>query len=377
MAFRRHRQDEFDAELESHIDLHTADNIRAGMSPDEARRQALIALGGVAQTKQIYRERRRIPMLEEALQDARFGIRTLRKNPGLTLIAVLSLALATGATTAIFSVVYSVALRPLPFAEPNRLVQIAETAMLRDDLESLRRQSHAFESFAEYSPATRHLHTSLERRAHHGRRLRSRSVRGAGRAAARRPHVSTSTITLVAVISEPLWRSRFASDPNVIGGHVTLDDQSFTVVGVMPEAFQFPYGAASVLRSATSEARVDVWIAEYRPLRGRLSAARRAAETGRVPGCGRRRDRSRRDASSIARHRAEARARAGGAVRRCCSRSDAPGALPALRRRGAGAHHGMRKRREPAAGAHEQQNAGGRDAERRSARPARASCGSS
>ena len=76
---------------------------------------------------------------------------------------------------------------------------------------------------------------------------------------------------LVAVISEPLWRARFAGDPDVIGQEVTLDDRSFTVVGVMPEAFQFPYGAASVLRSAMAEARVDVWIAEYRPLRGRLS----------------------------------------------------------------------------------------------------------
>jgi putative ABC transport system permease protein len=98
-------------------------------------------------------------ILEEISQDTRFGLRTLVKNPGLTLIAVLSLALATGATTAIFSVVNSVLLRPLPFAEPNRLVQIAETSMLRDDLESLRRQSHAFQAFAEYSQATRHLHT--------------------------------------------------------------------------------------------------------------------------------------------------------------------------------------------------------------------------
>ena len=77
-------------------------------------------------------------MIDEILQDARFGIRTHVKNPALTVIAVLSLALATGATTAIFSVVNTVLLRPLPFADPSRLVHIAETSMVRDDLEALR-----------------------------------------------------------------------------------------------------------------------------------------------------------------------------------------------------------------------------------------------
>jgi putative ABC transport system permease protein len=209
-------------------------------------------------------------MLDEIAQDVRFGIRTLVKNPGLTFIAVLSLALATGATTAIFSLVYSVALRPLPFAEPNRLVQIAEPLMLRDDLESLRGQSHAFESFAEYSPATRNLYTasSVERVTTVVSDRGLFEVLGAHPMAGR---TFRRDDQLVAVISEPLWRSRFASAPDVIGANITLDDQSFTVVGVMPRAFQFPFGAASVLRSATTEARVDVWVAEYRPLRGRLS----------------------------------------------------------------------------------------------------------
>ena len=268
-----HRGDaerDLSAELHGHLDMHSADNIRAGMSPDEARRQARIALGGVAQTTQIYRERRQIPMLEEVAQDARFGIRTLRKNPGLTLIAILSLALATGATTAIFSVVNSVLLRPLPFADSGRLVRITETLMLRDDLESFRRQSHAFASFAEYSTGTRHLHTpsGVERVTAVVSDRDLFEVLGAAPLAGRTFRIDDP---LVAVISEPLWRARFAGDANAIGSRITLDDRSFTVVGVMPEAFQFPYGAASVLRSATAETRVDVWIAEYRPLRSRLS----------------------------------------------------------------------------------------------------------
>ena len=150
------------------------------MSPDEARRQARVALGGVESTKERYRERRRSRWLDEIWQDARFGIRTLVRNPGFTLIAVLSLALATGATTAIFSVVNSVLLRPLPFGDPERLVQIAETSMTRDDLEALRRQSTAFASFSEYSPATYDLHTRSSVERVDGCRLRSRFVRRAG-----------------------------------------------------------------------------------------------------------------------------------------------------------------------------------------------------
>ncbi|MEO5740938.1 MAG: permease prefix domain 1-containing protein [Vicinamibacterales bacterium] len=154
--FRRHSAEtNFSTELQSHLDMHFADNIRAGMSPDEARRRALVALGGVEQTRQLYRERRQIPILEECAQDARFGIRTLVKNRGFAVIAVLSLALGTGEPAAIFSVVNSVLLRPLPFAHPERLVQIAETSMMRDDLEALRRESSSFESFAEHSAATR------------------------------------------------------------------------------------------------------------------------------------------------------------------------------------------------------------------------------
>jgi predicted permease len=267
---RRAREREFSAELESHVDMHIADNVRAGMTHDEARRQALLALGGVEQTKERYRERDKTRWLDELAQDAKFGSRTLIRNPGLTLIAVLSLALATGATAAIFSVVNSVLLRPLPFGDPERLVQIAETSMVRDDLEALRQQSTAFASFSEYSPATHDLHTrsGVERLT---AVVSDRDLFNVLDAPPLAGRTFRSDDALAAVISEQLWRERFGGDANVMGSNITLDDRSFTVVGVMPEAFQFPYGAASVLRSATAETRVDVWIAEFRPLRGRLS----------------------------------------------------------------------------------------------------------
>ena len=222
-------------------------------------------------------------MLEQIVQDAKFGIRTLARNPGITIIAVISLALATGATTAIFSVVNSVLLRPLPFFEPHRLVQIAGTSIQRDDLEALRQQSGAFDVLAEYYPATLHLQTpsSVERVSAVVSDRHLFALLGATPIAGRT--IRRDDGQFVAVISERLWRTRFSAQPNVLGTTVVLDDRLFTLLGVMPDAFQFPYGEASVLRSAMAESRVDVWIAEYRPLRNRLSRLVARLKPGATP----------------------------------------------------------------------------------------------
>ncbi len=126
--FRRSRRDEELArEMESHLQMHVEDNLHAGMNAREARRQALIKLGGIEQTKEMVRERRGLPILDVLLQDLRFGARMLRKNPGFTAVAVLTLALGIGVNTAIFTAFDALVLRPRPVKDPDSLAAVFRT----------------------------------------------------------------------------------------------------------------------------------------------------------------------------------------------------------------------------------------------------------
>jgi hypothetical protein len=211
-------------------------------------------------------------------------VRAIRRSPGASFVAITSLALGIGATTAIFSVVNSVLLQPLPFADPDRLVQVYGRQWREDrggvadpiasgvaspELESYE-QSHTFEGLAGYSLTTRLLEgpAGPERLTAVQADLDLFSVLGVPPIAGRtfRPDDPREVV----VISARLWEQRFNRDPSLPGQVIRLDGRSVTVLGVMPEAFQFPYGAGSLMPGVLTESRTDLWV-PMAPLRGAAS----------------------------------------------------------------------------------------------------------
>ena len=248
---------DLDSELRFHLEREIAANIAAGMSPSHAREAALREFGGVDQIREECSDMRKVNWPQDLVQDVQYGARILRKSPAFAAIAIATLALGIGANTAIFSVVYTVLLRPLPFPNPAQLVFVFEakpqegisgTGTSYDNLTEWRAQNHVFADLAAIQnhaltltgrggdPAdvdtiivTPELLPLLGARPLAGRIfLAADENRGAAP---------------VVIISENLWRDRFGADPAIIGSPITLDKRQFTVVGIMPAQFRFPLPA--------------------------------------------------------------------------------------------------------------------------------------
>jgi putative ABC transport system permease protein len=288
-----------DEEMRLHMEMRRDRLEAAGLSPDDAREAARRRFGNPLRIREESIDAWGWRWLEQLGQDVRFAARTLRKNPGFTATVVLTLLLATGATTSIFSIVNGVLLRPLPFADPDRLVQIYGRNWVSDvglsapdpvegpvgtiELAQFAAQSTTFEGFAAYDLGTRHLDgpDGPERLTAVSADRAFFSVLGVEPVAGRtfRPDDPQDVV----VISGRLWQRRFNNDPSVVGGNVTLDGRPFTVIGVMPVQFQFPYNAASLMNGALPESRTEVWVpaTSLAPLPNNVPR-RRGRVTGRL-----------------------------------------------------------------------------------------------
>jgi putative ABC transport system permease protein len=243
-------------EIQAYLDLLTEAKLRQGLSPQEARRNALLELGGVEQVEERVREIRMGRFIETVWRDVRTGMRALVHSPVFTVVTVLSLALGIGANTAIFSVVNGLLLRPLPYPESEQIVDVWHTPPQQSfpglDKFSVspanyldwKAQSSAFQQMAVYAPTGLSLSTSNDPLSLTGAMvssdffsvLRANAMQGRTFTAdEERPGRDQ-----VVVIGQGLWQRAFGANPNIIGQTLTLNSRSFTVVGIMPSGFEFP-----------------------------------------------------------------------------------------------------------------------------------------
>jgi predicted permease len=257
-------------EIESHIEMQAEENERAGMSPAEARRRAILKLGGAEHTRQAYRDRDTLPLIENFLHDLRFAFRQLGKNPGFALTAILMLTLGFAASIALFAFVDAALLKPLPYQQPQRLVAVYESGvsfahsnLSYDDYLDWKRLNKSFQSLDAWS------RTGYALRTHDGVEpvLAIRVTDGFFRTLGIKPilgrdfHAGEDLPTgpRNAVISYTTWQRRFGGRDDVIGKVVSLSDVSYTIVGVLPKGFSFaPRGAAEFWTPFHAESECDL-----------------------------------------------------------------------------------------------------------------------
>ena len=246
--FRKEEMErELEDELRFHLEREAEQNLRNGMNPEDAHYAALKSFGPIERSKEECRDARGVRLFEEFLQDLRYGKRLLAKNPGVTLIAIVTLALGIGANTAIFSVVNAFLLRPLPYGDPDRLVMVdsqhrgQSIGVSFADYEDWRRQNNVFDDLAffnlrwnanlEFGNETETLNLTFG----------TANLFSTLQVAPLLGHGPTAGDSDTVLLSHGLWQRRFGSDPAIVGRQLRIDGRSLTVIGVMPPGFRFPF----------------------------------------------------------------------------------------------------------------------------------------
>ena len=268
---RQQREEELDAEIRNHLEEATRDRIACGESPEQARTNALREFGNVGLVKEVTRGMWGWAWLEALVQDLRFGLRMLRKNPGFSLLAIFTLAMGIGANTAIFSVVNAVLLKPLPYREPQQLVMLWERndglGKQRENPSpgaflDLRAQTQAFDGVTAWYETAFTLQGEQDAEQVTAAKVSVEFFQVLGTQAARGrvflPHETTGVASgantensagdRLAVISDALWRRSFGADPNLIGKSITINRETWLVLGILPAGFAMP------------STEVDLWV---------------------------------------------------------------------------------------------------------------------
>ena len=246
LLYERKIENELDEELRFHLEREIEHHLRQGMSPEKARRTALTSFGGLEQAKERCRDARGVRLIEDLRQDLHYGARMLLKAPGFTLIAIITLALGIGANTVIFSLVNALLLRPLPYPDPDRLMVIRETKLpyvqnsqvSPGNVLDWRKQNTVFAPLEAITVKDFNLNgeDNPERvrgmLATHGYLPMLRMTPMIGRGFL--PDEDRPEHNRVVILSHAFWPRRFGGNPGIVSQTITLDDQSYTVIGVLP-----------------------------------------------------------------------------------------------------------------------------------------------
>jgi putative ABC transport system permease protein len=274
-ALGRHRSErDLDEEFESHIQMLAEDHIRRGVAPGEADRLARVKFGNVASTRERYRDERGLPLLDSTLQDLRYAVRIMRRNPGFTAVAILSLGIGIGANAAIFSVINAVILQPLPYRDPGQLFAVREVRRENDVSIFPVNPAHA-RAWADECPSLAQVAILRGSRGQIG----AGSEPAAIASGARVTHNFFATLGIepvlgrpfraeeeedgrdrVIILSESFWRARFNADPAVLGRKLLVDGVDHEVVGVVGGSYWRSFGGG--MSNTPSDAQYEM----FRPL---------------------------------------------------------------------------------------------------------------